>query len=104
MTRDFDPNETLKEKLLRLGEVKDCRGLGKLLKQMAVATAKAPGKQPHQFLGRLSIPLKVIHFQPPLLVASVTTSPQPGGLNNITIIIIIIIMIIIMIIMIIIMK
>jgi len=58
---DFDPNETLKEKLCRLGEVKDCRGLGKLLKQMAVATAKTtPGKQPHQFLGRLDIPLKMV--------------------------------------------
>ena len=60
--RDFDPNETLKDKLHRLGEVKDCRGLGKLLKQMAVATAKAPGKQPHQFLGRVNIPLKVNQF------------------------------------------
>jgi len=57
---DFDPNETFKEKISRLGEVKNCRGFGKLLKQIAVASGKAPGKQPHQFLGRVNVPLKMV--------------------------------------------
>lgn len=43
----------------RIGEVKDLRGMGILLKQIAVAS-KAPGKPAHKFLGLLNVPLKYI--------------------------------------------
>lgn len=43
----------------RIGEVKDLRGMGILLKQIAVAS-KAPGKPAHKFLGLLNVPLKSI--------------------------------------------
>jgi hypothetical protein len=44
--------------MARLGEVKDYRGFGKLLKGIAVAS-KASGKPTPEFLGLLAIPLKV---------------------------------------------
>ena len=42
----------------RLGQVKDYRGFGKLLKGIAVAS-KSSGKPTPEFLGLLTIPLKV---------------------------------------------
>ena len=56
--RDFNPDETVRDKMSRLGEVKNCRGFGKLLKGIAIAS-KASGKPAHEFMGLLSIPLKV---------------------------------------------
>ena len=56
--RHFHPDETVMEKMSRLGEVKGCRGFGKFLKEIAVAST-ATGKPAHNFLGLLSIPLKV---------------------------------------------
>ena len=51
----------------RIGEVKDLRGMGILLKQIAVSSSKttspssAPGKPgSHQFLGQLHVPLKLV--------------------------------------------
>lgn len=43
----------------RISEVKDLRGMGILLKQIASAS-KAPGKPNHGFIGQLSVPLKMI--------------------------------------------
>jgi BAI1-associated protein 3 len=43
----------------RISEVKDLRGMGILLKQIAVAS-KAPGKPAHKFLGLLNVGLKSI--------------------------------------------
>lgn len=43
----------------RISEVKDFRGMGILLKQIANAS-KAPGKPKHGFMGQLSVPLKHI--------------------------------------------
>uniref|UniRef100_A0A0N8EGD3 Unc-13 D n=1 Tax=Daphnia magna TaxID=35525 RepID=A0A0N8EGD3_9CRUS len=56
---DYDPDETVKEKMSRITEVKDLRGMGILLKQIAVAS-KAPGKPAHKFLGLLNLGLKSI--------------------------------------------
>ncbi|EFX82091.1 hypothetical protein DAPPUDRAFT_316637 [Daphnia pulex] len=56
---DYDPDETVKEKMSRISEVKDFRGMGILLKQIAVAS-KAPGKPAHKFLGLLNVGLKSI--------------------------------------------
>ena len=44
----------------RIGEVKDLRGMGILLKQIAVASKATPGKASHQFIGQLNVPLKTI--------------------------------------------
>ena len=43
----------------RITEVKDFRGMGVLLKQIAVAS-KAPGKPAHKFLGLLNVALKSV--------------------------------------------
>jgi len=68
LCRDFDPEETVKEKMSRIGEVKDLRGMGVLLKQIASATAKSgssceseSGKPAnHQFFGQLQMPIRTI--------------------------------------------
>lgn len=49
----------MKEKMSHLTEVKGLRGMGILLREIAVAT-KSPGISTHQFLGLLNIPLKSI--------------------------------------------
>lgn len=58
--RDFNPEETVSEKMGRFGDVNDFRGFGKLLKQIAVATTSPAGKPAHEFLGLLAVPLKVM--------------------------------------------
>lgn len=54
--RDYDPEETLKDKMKRFGEVKSTRGLRILMKEIALTAST--GKQSHEFLGCLKIPLK----------------------------------------------
>lgn len=55
--RDYDPEETLKDKMKRFGEVKSTRGLRILMKEIALTAST--GKQSHEFLGCLKMPLKV---------------------------------------------
>lgn len=55
--RDYDPEESVTEKMRRFGEVKSTKGLRVLMKEIAL-TASA-GKEQHDFLGWIKIPLKV---------------------------------------------
>lgn len=54
---DFDPAETVKEKLGKLFEVKGVRGIRKLVKEIAVTAAT--GQHENELVGRAKIPLKV---------------------------------------------
>ncbi|XP_053660620.1 protein unc-13 homolog 4B [Anopheles marshallii] len=55
---DFDPAETVKEKMNKLFEVKGVRGLRKLMKE--IAQTASSGKHDNELIGRTSIPLKSI--------------------------------------------
>uniref|UniRef100_A0A182VXG9 Uncharacterized protein n=1 Tax=Anopheles minimus TaxID=112268 RepID=A0A182VXG9_9DIPT len=55
---DFDPAETVKEKMNKLFEVKGVRGLRKLMKE--IAQTASTGKHDNELIGRTSIPLKSI--------------------------------------------
>ena len=55
--RDYDPEESLSDKMKRFGEVKSTKGLRVLMKEIALTAST--GKQQHDFLGCLKIPLKV---------------------------------------------
>ncbi|XP_058172092.1 protein unc-13 homolog 4B-like [Anopheles ziemanni] len=55
---DFDPAETVKEKMNKLFEVKGVRGLRKLMKE--IASTASSGKHDNELIGRASIPLKSI--------------------------------------------
>ncbi|XP_035714351.1 protein unc-13 homolog 4B isoform X3 [Folsomia candida] len=55
---DYDPEETLADKMKRFGEVKSTRGLRILMKEIALTAST--GKQSHEFLGCLKIPLNTI--------------------------------------------
>ena len=50
----------MSEKMSRIGEVKDWRGFGNFVKQIASASKATPGKAAHPFLGQLNVPLKTI--------------------------------------------
>ena len=54
---DFNPEETVNEKLNKINQVKDGRGLRKFIKETLHATA---GKISHELLGSVEIPLKNI--------------------------------------------
>jgi len=66
--RDFDPAENFKDKLSHFGEVSGYRGLGKLLKEIAVSSnvLSKPEPSPHDFVGLLNVPLKVSQQVSPL--------------------------------------
>ncbi|XP_058814021.1 protein unc-13 homolog 4B isoform X2 [Topomyia yanbarensis] len=55
---DFDPAETIKEKMNKVFDVKGVRGLRKLMKEIAVTAST--GKHDNELIGRASIPLKSI--------------------------------------------
>uniref|UniRef100_A0A8D8CI16 Protein unc-13 homolog D n=3 Tax=Culex pipiens TaxID=7175 RepID=A0A8D8CI16_CULPI len=55
---DFDPAETVKEKMNKVFDVKGVRGLRKLMKEIAVTAST--GKHDNELIGRASIPLKSI--------------------------------------------
>ncbi|KFB34815.1 AGAP003164-PA-like protein [Anopheles sinensis] len=55
---DFDPAETVKEKMNKLFDVKGVRGLRKLMKEIALTAST--GKHDNELIGRTSIPLKSI--------------------------------------------
>ncbi|XP_065080920.1 protein unc-13 homolog 4B isoform X5 [Ochlerotatus camptorhynchus] len=55
---DFDPAETVREKMNKLFDVKGVRGLRKLMKEIAVTAST--GKHDNELIGRASIPLKSI--------------------------------------------
>ncbi|XP_049534834.1 protein unc-13 homolog 4B-like isoform X3 [Anopheles darlingi] len=55
---DFDPAETVREKMNKLFEVKGVRGLRKLMKE--IAQTASSGKHDNELIGRTSIPLKSI--------------------------------------------
>lgn len=55
--RDFDPAETVREKMMKIGEVKGVRGLRKLMKEIAVTAST--GKHDNELVGSVQIPLKV---------------------------------------------
>lgn len=54
---DFDPAETLKEKVTKVGEVKGFRGMKRFVKELA-QTATA-GQHDNEIIGSTQIPLKV---------------------------------------------
>ena len=55
--RDFDPAETVREKMMKLGEVKGVKGLRKLMKEIAVTASM--GKHDNELVGSATLPLKV---------------------------------------------
>ena len=54
--RDFNPEENVSEKLRKVNEIKDSRGLRKFIKETLNAST---GKISHDLLGSVEIPLKV---------------------------------------------
>jgi hypothetical protein len=56
--RDFDPAETVREKMMKIGEVKGVRGLRKLMKEIAVTAST--GKHDNELVGCAALPLKVL--------------------------------------------
>ena len=62
--RDYDEDETIKDKVRKISEVRDLRGLGVLLNEMILTSRSKPGKASQdQFLGllnRLNVPLRTI--------------------------------------------
>ncbi|KAL0270000.1 UNVERIFIED_CONTAM: hypothetical protein PYX00_007554 [Menopon gallinae] len=55
---DFDPAETVREKITKIGEVKGVRGLRKLLKEIAITAST--GKHDNELVGSTNIPLRSI--------------------------------------------
>jgi hypothetical protein len=55
--RDFDPAETVREKMMKIGEVKGVRGLRKLMKEIAITAST--GKHDNELVGSAALPLKV---------------------------------------------
>lgn len=55
--RDFDPAETVKEKMTKIFEVKGVKGLRKLMKEIAITAST--GKHDNELIGTSNIPLKV---------------------------------------------
>lgn len=54
---DFDPAETVGEKMSKIMEVKGVKGFGKLMKEIAVTAST--GKHDNELIGRCTIALKV---------------------------------------------
>ena len=54
--RDFNPEENVSDKLRKVSEIKDSRGLRKFIKETLSAST---GKTTHDLLGSLEVPLKV---------------------------------------------
>lgn len=55
--RDFDPAETVKEKMTKIFEVKGVKGLRKLMKEVVITAST--GKHDNELIGNAIIPLKV---------------------------------------------
>ncbi|XP_039754928.1 protein unc-13 homolog 4B isoform X7 [Pararge aegeria] len=55
---DFDPAETVKEKMTKIFEVKGVKGLRKLMKEIAITAST--GKHDNELIGTANIPLKSI--------------------------------------------
>lgn len=55
---DFDPAETVREKMMKIGEVKGVRGLRKLMKEIAITAST--GKHDNELVGSALLPLKNI--------------------------------------------
>lgn len=55
--RDFDPAETVKEKMTKIFDVKGVKGLRKLMKEIAITAST--GKHDNELIGTANIPLKV---------------------------------------------
>lgn len=58
MNRDFDPAETVSEKMTKFFDVKGVKGFKKLMKEIAVTAST--GKHDNELIGRCNIPLRVI--------------------------------------------
>ena len=58
--RDFDPAETVKEKMTKIFEVKGVKGLRKLMKEIAITAST--GKHDNELIGTANMPLKVFIF------------------------------------------
>ncbi|XP_073994154.1 C2 and C2B_Munc13-like domain-containing protein staccato isoform X3 [Rhodnius prolixus] len=55
---DFDPAETVREKITKITEVKGVKGLRKLMKEIAVTAST--GKHDNEIIGTVKIPLKSV--------------------------------------------
>ncbi|XP_066997069.2 protein unc-13 homolog 4B isoform X2 [Anabrus simplex] len=55
---DFDPAETVREKMMKIGEVKGVKGLRKLMKEIAVTAST--GKHDNEFVGSTQLALRSI--------------------------------------------
>lgn len=54
---DFDPAETIREKVSKFLDIKGVRGFRKMMKELAVTAST--GKHDNELIGRCSIPLRV---------------------------------------------
>lgn len=57
---DFDPAETVKEKVTRVGEVKGFKGMKRFMKELAVTVTH--GQHDNEIIGTTHIPLKVYNY------------------------------------------
>lgn len=55
---DFDPAETVKEKVTKVGKIKGFKGMRRFMKEIAVTATN--GKHDNEIIGGTLIPLKVI--------------------------------------------
>ncbi|XP_075222315.1 C2 and C2B_Munc13-like domain-containing protein staccato isoform X2 [Lycorma delicatula] len=55
---DFDPAETVREKMTKIKDVKGIKGFRKLMKEIAVAAST--GKHDNEFIGSTLVPLKTV--------------------------------------------
>lgn len=54
---DFDPAETVKEKVTKVGDIKGFKGMKRFMKEIAVTATN--GKHDNEIIGATLIPLKV---------------------------------------------
>lgn len=55
---DFDPAETVKEKVTKIGDIKGFKGMRRFIKEISVTATN--GKHDNEIIGGTLIPLKVI--------------------------------------------
>lgn len=56
---DFDPAETVKEKVTKVGEVKGFKGMKRFMKEIAETVTN--GQHDNEIIGSTHIPLKVLY-------------------------------------------
>ncbi|KAI5748148.1 hypothetical protein M8J77_022372 [Diaphorina citri] len=72
---DFDPAETVREKVTRIGDVKGVKGLRKLVKEIALTVST--GKHDNELIGTVDFPIKDIPSDGQTIWCSIHKKPKP---------------------------